>query len=196
MPSSFCMWRHSKNTAIHPPGGWLSPHTESACTLILDFLGSRTVTYICLLLGTSLTVQWLSLWAPSAEGLGLIPGQGTRSRMSQRRSKFWCAKIWRSQINKKKKKKKKFVADKLPSLWNSVMGCLSGLRENAIINFFFTFTWTVEWGRWPSAIFWNLLPTSKSNTAACGPGRKHMTLHLLGQTVTVVVDWSELVMWL
>ena len=32
-------------------------------------------------IGTSLVVQWLRLWAPNAEGLGLIPGQGTRSHM-------------------------------------------------------------------------------------------------------------------
>ena len=31
--------------------------------------------------GTSLVVQWLRLCAPSARGLGLIPGQGTRSHM-------------------------------------------------------------------------------------------------------------------
>ena len=28
-------------------------------------------------------VQWLRLCAPSAEGLGLIPGQGTRYHMPQ-----------------------------------------------------------------------------------------------------------------
>ena len=32
---------------------------------------------------TSLVVQWLRLHAPNAEGLGLIPGQGTRSHMLQ-----------------------------------------------------------------------------------------------------------------
>ena len=35
--------------------------------------------------GTSLMVQWLRLWAPNAGGLGLIPGQGTRSHMSHLR---------------------------------------------------------------------------------------------------------------
>ena len=30
-----------------------------------------------------LVVQWVRLWAPNAEGLGLIPGQGTRSHMRQ-----------------------------------------------------------------------------------------------------------------
>ena len=34
-------------------------------------------------LGTSLVVQWLRLHAPSAGGLGSIPGQGTRSHMLQ-----------------------------------------------------------------------------------------------------------------
>ena len=33
--------------------------------------------------GNSLVVQWLRLHAPSAGGLGLIPGQETRSRMLQ-----------------------------------------------------------------------------------------------------------------
>ena len=28
--------------------------------------------------GTSLVVQWLRLPAPNAEGMGLIPGQGTK----------------------------------------------------------------------------------------------------------------------
>ena len=35
------------------------------------------------ILGTSLVVQWLRFHAPSAGGSGLIPGQGTRSRMLQ-----------------------------------------------------------------------------------------------------------------
>ena len=35
--------------------------------------------------GTSLVVQWLRLQAPNAGGLGLIPGQGTRSHMPQLR---------------------------------------------------------------------------------------------------------------
>ena len=42
------------------------------------------------------------------------------------------------------------------------------------------------------ALCYLLKPTiysaSKGNTAANGPGRKHMTLHLLGQKVTVLVD--------
>ena len=33
------------------------------------------------ILGTSLVVQWVRLRAPNAGGLGLIPGQGTRSHM-------------------------------------------------------------------------------------------------------------------
>ena len=60
--------------------------------------------------GTSLVVPWLRLRAPSAGGLGLIPGQGTRSHMLQlrvpcaatKRSKIWHAatKTWCGQINK------------------------------------------------------------------------------------------------
>ena len=34
--------------------------------------------------GTSLVVQWLRLSIPNAEGLGSIPGQGTRSCMPRR----------------------------------------------------------------------------------------------------------------
>ena len=33
--------------------------------------------------GTCLMVQWLRLHTANAEGLGLIPGQGTRSHMLQ-----------------------------------------------------------------------------------------------------------------
>ena len=36
-------------------------------------------------MGTSLVVQWLRLCAPSAGGLGLIPGQGIRAHMPQLR---------------------------------------------------------------------------------------------------------------
>ena len=64
--------------------------------------------------GTSLVVQRLRLHAPNAEGWGLIPGQGTRSRMPQLKiphaalkiqhsaRKIPCAttKTQRSQINK------------------------------------------------------------------------------------------------
>ena len=35
------------------------------------------------LLGTSIVVLWLRLQAPSAGGLGSIPGQGTGSHMPQ-----------------------------------------------------------------------------------------------------------------
>ena len=35
------------------------------------------------LIGTSLVVQWLRLYTPSVGGLGSIPGQGTKSRMTQ-----------------------------------------------------------------------------------------------------------------
>ena len=36
-------------------------------------------------MGPSLVVQWLKLSASNARGLGLIPGQGTRSHMQQLR---------------------------------------------------------------------------------------------------------------
>ena len=36
-------------------------------------------------MGPSLVVQWLKLCASNARGLGLIPGQGTRSHMQQLR---------------------------------------------------------------------------------------------------------------
>ena len=62
------------------------------------------------ILRTSLVVQWLRLWAPTARVLGSIPGRGTRShmwrlggRMPQWRWKMpWCAKtkIRGRQINK------------------------------------------------------------------------------------------------
>ena len=38
---------------------------------------------IILMAETSLVVQWLRLFAPSAGGLGSIPGQGARSLMPQ-----------------------------------------------------------------------------------------------------------------
>ena len=38
------------------------------------------------IIGTCLVVQWLSLHAANAGGLGSIPGQGTRSRMLQLRA--------------------------------------------------------------------------------------------------------------
>ena len=44
--------------------------------------------------GTSPVIQWLSLRAPNAGGLGSIPGQGTRSHMHA------ATKTRRSQINK------------------------------------------------------------------------------------------------
>ena len=48
--------------------------------------------------GTSPVVQWLRLDAPSAEGIGSIPGQGTRSHMLQLRVHMLQLKI-RSQTN-------------------------------------------------------------------------------------------------
>ena len=43
--------------------------------------------------GTSLVVQWLGLWAPNAEDLGLIPGQGTGSHMLRLKILHAAAKI-------------------------------------------------------------------------------------------------------
>ena len=60
-------------------------------------------------LGNSLVVQWLRLCAPDTGGLGLIPGQGTRSHMPQLR--LYAAKLIKINVRKKKvhslKKKKK-----------------------------------------------------------------------------------------
>ena len=60
----------------------------------------------------SLLVEWLRFWAPNAGDLSLIPGQGTRSHMSQLRvhilqGKILCAttKTQHSQINKLKNNK-------------------------------------------------------------------------------------------
>ena len=42
-----------------------------------------------LLGGTSMVVQWLRLRIPNAGGLGLVPGQETRSHIPKRRSLVW-----------------------------------------------------------------------------------------------------------
>ena len=47
-------------------------------------------------IGTSLVIQWLRLWASNAGGLGLIPGQGTRSHAA--------TKTWSNEINKREKR--------------------------------------------------------------------------------------------
>ena len=54
--------------------------------------------------GTSLMGQWLKFCTPNAGGLGLTPGQGTRSHMPYQRVsmpelKISLAKSWHSQIN-------------------------------------------------------------------------------------------------
>ena len=49
-------------------------------------------------------VQWIRLRAPNAEGLGSVPGQGTRSHMLQLRFHML-------QLKKKKKKKKIIYAE-------------------------------------------------------------------------------------
>ena len=52
--------------------------------------------------GTSLAVQWLRLHAPNAGGPGSIPGQGTRSIITQLKSPRAVMKTWHSQTNLKK----------------------------------------------------------------------------------------------
>ena len=51
-------------------------------------------------LETSLVAQWLRLWDPNAGGLGLIPGQGTRSHMHA---------TTKTRLNKEKKKKRWWI---------------------------------------------------------------------------------------
>ena len=46
--------------------------------------------------GTSLGVQWLRLCSPSAGAPGLIPDQGTRSRMLQLKILHATTKVWSS----------------------------------------------------------------------------------------------------
>ena len=49
------------------------------------------------LVGTCLAVQWLRLLAPNAGGLGVSPGQGTRSHAPQLKISCATIKIWYSQ---------------------------------------------------------------------------------------------------
>ena len=49
--------------------------------------------------GTFLVVQWLRLSTPNAEGLGLIPGQATRSYMWQLRNLHATTKILTKSLN-------------------------------------------------------------------------------------------------
>ena len=49
---------------------------------------------------TSLVVQWLRRHAPSAEGLGLNPAQGTRSHILQPKISSATTKTWHGQIHK------------------------------------------------------------------------------------------------
>ena len=44
-------------------------------------------------LGSSLLVQWLRLYPPNAGGLGIVPGQGTRSHMPQLKDPSCLKKI-------------------------------------------------------------------------------------------------------
>ena len=50
--------------------------------------------------GISLVVQWLRLLAPNAEGLGLIPRQGSHIPHATTKSSHAATKIPQSQINK------------------------------------------------------------------------------------------------
>ena len=59
-------------------------HTIFICQVHLDKAGKEGEGEACL--ETSLVVQRLKLQVPSAEGLSLIPGQGTRSPMPQLRA--------------------------------------------------------------------------------------------------------------
>ena len=52
--------------------------------------------------GISLIVQWLRHYAPNAGGLGLIPGQGTRSHVQQLKILHAATETRRRQINKNK----------------------------------------------------------------------------------------------
>ena len=52
--------------------------------------------------GISLIVQWLRHYAPNAGGLGLIPGQGTRSHVQQLKILHAATETCRRQINKNK----------------------------------------------------------------------------------------------
>ena len=73
---------------------------------------------------TSLVVQWLRLRAPSAGGLGSIPGRGTRSHMLQLKILHASTKNRHSQINKinKKKKKRKCIESHQGNLISSHQG--------------------------------------------------------------------------
>ena len=53
--------------------------------------------------GLLFPVQWLGLYALSEGGLGLIPGQGTRSHMLQLKIPPATTKTQHSKKNKKKK---------------------------------------------------------------------------------------------
>ena len=59
-----------------------------------------TTTTIKMLRGNSLVVQQIRLCIPNAEGLGSIPGQETRSHMSQLKIPHTASKTWHSHINK------------------------------------------------------------------------------------------------
>ena len=80
-------------------------------------------------------VLWLRLHAPSAEGLGSIPGHGTRSRISQLEIPY--ATVESKNPGAAKKKKKSSV---LMPLFKSPIFLVSGLRNYSPAGRFFDFT--------------------------------------------------------
>ena len=68
-------------------------------------------------------VQWLRLCAPNAGGLDSIPGQGTRSRRPQRRSKIPHAatRTWNSQISKIFKKNQMEITELKKNLIGEIL---------------------------------------------------------------------------
>ena len=97
-----------------PSSQWCHPAISSSVVPFSSCPQSLPATFK-VFRGTPLVVQWLRLCNPNAEGLGLIPGQGTRSHMPQLRvpmlhlraclSKcrseilYATAKTWCSQVN-------------------------------------------------------------------------------------------------
>ena len=75
------------------PGGLQSTGSQSQTQLSNKTTTTKTFQLLSVLLafissvlcGTPLVVQWLRLLAPKARAPGLIPDQGTRSHMPQRR---------------------------------------------------------------------------------------------------------------
>ena len=79
---------------------------------------------------TSLVVQWLRLHAPNSEGLGSVPGQGTRSHMPLIK-RSCMLQLWRSTAKIKINLKKKNCCCFLKSFyWNLVgLQCCAGFGK-------------------------------------------------------------------